>query len=154
MTAPFYPLLLVWFMFLSDDSPLLLSPNVFSAVVEVTIKRIVPTTSAPTATSPLPVILQRHALLSNATFAVDGDMEPDSVQLDYVVCAIQENMWLTTVHLHTFQSLKPPISLGLLQTSDRNSPRGILIELGVRMYEGGNVTVHILSHRVYLFSFL
>jgi hypothetical protein len=81
-------------------------------------------------------------------------MEPDSVRLDYVVCAIQEDTWLTTVRLHIFQSLRPPISLGLLQIPDRNSPRGVLIELGVRMYEGGNVTVHILSHHVYLFSFL
>jgi hypothetical protein len=58
-------------------------------------------------------------------------MEPDSVQLDYVVCAIQEDTWLMTVHLHTFQSLRPPISLDLLQTLDKNSPRGILIKLGV-----------------------
>jgi hypothetical protein len=131
MTAPFYLLPLVWSMFLSEDSQLLLSPNAFGAVVEVTIERIAPTTSAPTATSPPPVILWRHALLSNTTFAVDGDMEPDSAQLDYVVCAIQEDTWLTTVRLHTFQSLRPPISLGLLQTPDRNSPRGVLIELGV-----------------------
>jgi hypothetical protein len=141
-------------MFPFDDSLPLLSLNAFGAVVEVIIERTVPTTSVPTATSPLPVILQCHALLSNATFAVDGNMEPDSVQLDYVVCAIQEDTWLTTVRLCTFQSLRPPISLGLLQTPDRNSPRGILIELGVRLYEGGNVTVHILSHRIYLFSFL
>jgi hypothetical protein len=154
MIVPFYLPPPVWFMFPSDDSLPLLSLNVLGAVVEVIIERTAPTTSAPTATSPLPVILQRHALLFNATFAVDGDMEPDSVQLDYVVCAIQEDMWLTTVRLHTFQSLRPPMSLGLLQTPDRNSPRGILIELGVRLYKGGNVTVHILSHRVYLFSFL
>jgi hypothetical protein len=141
-------------MFPFDGSLPPLSPNVFGAVVEVIIERTVPTTSVPTATSPLPVILPHHALLSNATFAVDGDMEPDFVQLDYVVCAIQKDTWLMTVRLHTFQSLRPPISLGLLQTQDRNSPRGILIELGVRLYEGGNVTVHILSHHVYLFSFL
>jgi hypothetical protein len=141
-------------MFQSDASPLPPSPSVFGAIVEVTIERTAPTISAPTAMFPPPVILRRHALLSNATFVVDGDMEPDFVQLDYVVCAIQEDTWLTTVRLHTFQSPRPPISLGLLQTPDRNSPRGILIELGVRMYEGGNVTVHLLSHRVYLFSFL
>jgi hypothetical protein len=75
-------------MFLSDDSQLLLSPNAFGAVVEVTIERIAPTICAPTAMFPPPVILRRHALLSNATFVVDGDMEPDSVRLDYVVCAI------------------------------------------------------------------
>jgi hypothetical protein len=131
-----------------------LSLNVFSAIIEVIIERTVPTTSVPTATSLLPVILQHHALLSNATFAVDGDMEPDSVQLNYVVCAIQEDTWLMTVRLHTFQSLRPSISLDLLPTSDRNLPRGILIELGVQLYEGGNVTVHILSHCIYLFSFL
>jgi hypothetical protein len=130
------------------------SPSVFGAIVEVIIERIVQTTSAPNATSPLPVILPRHVLLSNATFVVDGNMEPDFVQLDNVVRAIQEDTWLTTVRLHTFQSLRPPISLGLLQTPDRNLPRGTLIELGVRLYEGGNVTVHILLHRVYLFSFL
>jgi hypothetical protein len=61
-------------MFLSDDSQLLLSPNAFGAVVEVTIERIAPTTSAPTAMSLPPVILRCHALLSNATFAVDGNM--------------------------------------------------------------------------------
>jgi hypothetical protein len=154
MTVLFCPLQLVLYMFQSDASPLPPSPSVFGAVVEVTIERTAPTISAPTAMFPPPVILRRHALLSNATFVVDGDMEPDSVQLDYVVCAIQEDTWLTTVHLHTFQSPRPPISLGLLQTPDRNSPRGILIELGVRMYEGGNVTVHLISHRVYLFSFL
>jgi hypothetical protein len=118
-------------MFLSDNSPPLPSPNAFGAIVEVIIERTVPTMSVPTATSPPPVILWCHALLSNATFAVNGDMEPDSVQLDYVVCAIQEDTWLTTVCLRTFQSLRPPISLGLLQTPDRNSPRGVLIELGV-----------------------
>jgi hypothetical protein len=118
-------------MFPFDDFLPPLSLNVFGAIVEVIIERTAPTTSAPTATSPPPVILQCHALLSNATFAVNGDMEPNSVQLDYVVCAIQEDMWLTTVRLHTFQSLRPPISLGLLQTPDRNSPRGVLIELGV-----------------------
>jgi hypothetical protein len=115
-------------MSLSDDFQLLLSPSAFGAVIEVIIERIAPTISAPIATSPPPVILRRHALLSNVTFAVDGDMEPDSAQLDYVVCAIQEDTWLTTVRLHTFQSLRPPISLGLLQTPDRNSPRGVLIE--------------------------
>jgi hypothetical protein len=44
--------------------------------------------------------------------------------------------------------------MGLLQTPGRNLPRGILIELGVRLYEGGNVTVQMLHHRMYLFSFL
>jgi hypothetical protein len=90
------------FMFPFDNSLPLLLPSVFGAVVEVIIKRTVPTIFAPTAMSPLPVILPHHVLLSNATFVVDGDMEPDSVQLDNMVCAIQEDTWLMTVHLHTF----------------------------------------------------
>jgi hypothetical protein len=154
MTNLSYQLPLILYMFPSIDSPLPPLPSVFGAVIEVTIKRTVPTISAPTVTFPLPVILPHLALLSNVTFVVDGNMEPDFVQLDSVVCAIQEDTWLTTVHLHTFQSPRSPIFMGLLQTLGRNLPRGILIELGVHLYEGGNVTVHMLHHHMYLFSFL
>jgi hypothetical protein len=131
MTNPYCLLPLALCTFPSADSLLPPSPNVFGAVIEVTIERTAPTMSAPTATFLPPAILPWLALLSNATFAVNGNMEPDFVQLDSVVCAIQEDTWLTTVHLHTFQSPRPPISMGLLQTPERNLPRGILIELGV-----------------------
>jgi hypothetical protein len=104
--------------------------------------------------SPLQVTLSPLVSLSNANFAVDGDMGPAFVLPDSVVCAIQEDMLLTIVHLHTFPLNRPPISTGPPLTQDRISPRGILIELGVRWYEGGNVTIHLLHHRVYLFSFL
>jgi hypothetical protein len=99
-------------------------------------------------------ILPPLALLSNVTFVVNGNIVLASVQPDSVVCTIQEDTLLTTVHLHTFPLNRPPIFMGLLPTWDRICPRGVLIELGVRWYEGGNVTIHILSHRVYLFSFL
>jgi hypothetical protein len=154
MISPFYQLPLTLYMFPSTDSPLLLSPNAFGAIVEVIIEKIAPTTSALTATSPPWVTLPQLVSLSNMTFVVTGDMALNSIQLDNVICAIQEDMWLTTVRLHTFQSLRPPISMGLLPTLDRSSSRGILIELGVHLYKGGNVTIHILHHHVYLFSFL
>jgi hypothetical protein len=80
-------------------------------------------------------------------------MGPTVVPTDSVICAIQEDMLLTTVHLHTFPLNRPPIFMGLPLTQDRNSPKGILIELGVRWYEGGNVMIHLLHHRVYLSLF-
>jgi hypothetical protein len=86
MTDLSYQLPLVLYMFPFIDSPLPPLPSVFGAVVEVTIKRTVPTISAPTVTFPLPVILPHLALLSNATSVVDGDMESNFVQLDSVVC--------------------------------------------------------------------
>jgi hypothetical protein len=104
--------------------------------------------------SPLQVTLPPLVLLSNATFAVDGDMGPAFVLPDSVVCAIQEDMLLTIVHLHTFPLNRLPISTGPPLTQDRISPRGILIKLGVRWYEGGSVTIHLLHHHIYLFSFL
>ena len=47
-----------------------------------------------------------------------------------------------------------PISLGIPLTRDRRLPHGVLIEPGVQLYEGGNVTVHLLSHGIFLLSFL
>jgi hypothetical protein len=154
MTNPFYQLPLTWCTLPFIDVLLPLSLNAFSTIVEVIIEKIALTTSVPTAMSLPQVTLPPPALLSNTTFAVVGNMELDFVLLDNVVCAIQEDMWLTTVHLHTFQSNRPPISMGLLPTPDKSSPRGVLIALGVRLYKGGNVTVHIVHHCVYLFSFL
>jgi hypothetical protein len=58
-------------------------------------------------------------------------MEPAFAQPDSVVCAIQEDTLLMIVHLHTFPLNRPPISMGLPLTQERNSLRGVLIELGV-----------------------
>ena len=46
-----------------------------------------------------------------------------------------------------------PISLGLPPRSNWNIPYGVLIEPGVRLYEGGNVMVCLLANSVFLFSF-
>jgi hypothetical protein len=108
------------------------SLSAFGVILEVTIEKIALTTSAQIASSLPRVTLPPLVLLSNATFVVDGDMGPAFVPSDSVVCAIQEDILLTTVHLHTFPLNRPPISMGLPLTQDRNSPRGVLIELGVR----------------------
>jgi hypothetical protein len=154
MTSQFYLPPPILFMFPFINAWLRPSPSAFSAAIQVTIEKIAPTLSALTVTPPPQVTLPPLVLLSNVTFVVVGNMVPNFVQFDSLVCTIQENMWLITVHLHTFQLNRPPISMGLIPTWDRNCHRGILIELGVRLYEGGNVTIHILHHCVYLFSFL
>jgi hypothetical protein len=81
--------------------------------------------------SPPLVILPLLVSLFNATFVVNGNMGPVSAQPDSVLCVIQEDMLLMAVHLHSFPLNRPPIFTGLLPTWDRNSLRGILIELGV-----------------------
>ena len=94
------------------------------------------------------------ASLFNVTFAVNGNIVPNSVQLDNVVCVIKEDTLLTTVCLHSFPLTRLPVSLGNLPTLDEELLAGILIEPGFWLYEGGNVTIFLLSHGLYLFSFL
>ena len=126
--------------------------SVFSALVEVIIEKIAPTTSAPIAISPLPVILKPLVCLSNATFAVAGDIVIGSVLPESVTYAIEEVMSLTTVQLTFFSWNRLPISLDLPLCLDRDLPSGVLIEPGVRLYEGGNVTVCLLTNGVFLLS--
>ena len=63
-------------------------------------------------------------------------------------------MSLTIARLLFFPLNRLPISLGIPLTQDRHLPHGVLIEPGVRLYEGGNVTVCLLSHGIFLLSFL
>ena len=116
--------------------------------------KIVPSTSALTATPPPQVTLKPLVYLPNATFAADGDIAPDFVPHECVTYVTEEATSLTIARLLFFPLNRPPISLGSLPTRDRLLPRGVLIEPGVRLYEGGNVTVHLLYHGIFLFSFL
>ena len=43
--------------------------------------------------------------------------------------------------------------LGIPLTLDRSSPHGVLIEPGVRLYKGGNATICLLTHGIFLLSF-
>ena len=92
--------------------------------------------------------------LPSATFVADGDIALDFVPLECVTYVIEEVMSLTIARLLFFPLNRLPISLGILPTRDRHLPRGVLIEPGVRLYEGGNVTVCLLYHGTFLFSFL
>ena len=66
---------------------------------------------------------------------------------------IEEATSLTIVCLMFFPLSRLPISLGIPLIRDRHLPHGILIEPGVRLYEGGNVTVYLLTHGIFLLSF-
>ena len=63
-------------------------------------------------------------------------------------------MSLTIVCLIFFPLSRLPISLEIPLTRDRRVPHGVLIEPGVRLYEGGNVTVFLLTNGIFLLSFL
>ena len=116
--------------------------------------KTVPSTSVLTATPPPQDTLKPLVCLPNATFAADGDIAPDFVPHKFVTYVTEEATSLTTARLLFFPLNRPPISLGNLPTRDRHLPRGVLIEPGVRLYEGGNVTVHLLYHGIFLFSVL
>ena len=116
--------------------------------------KTVPSTSVPTVTPPPQDTLKPLVYLPSATFATDGDIAPDFVPHEPVTYVIEEATSLTIARLLFFPLNRPPISLGTLQTWDRHLPRGVLIEPGVRLYEGGNVTVCLLHHGTFLFSFL
>ena len=92
--------------------------------------------------------------LPNATFVADGDIAPDFVPQECVTYVTAEATSLTIARLLFFPLNRLPISLGTPPTRDRHLPHGVLIEPGVQLYEGGNVTVYLLYHGTFLFSFL
>ena len=98
-------------MYLFPATLLPFSPNAFGALVEVTIERIVPRTSVPTAISLPPDILRQLVCLSNAVFAVDGDIVIDSVLPGSATYAIEEATSLMIVHLMFFPLSRLPIHI-------------------------------------------
>ena len=113
--------------------------------------RTAPSTPAPIATSLLQDTLRLLVCPHNATFVADGDIALDSVPLECVTYVIEEATSLTIARLLFFPLNRLPISLGIPLTRDRYLPHGVLIEPGVRLYEGGNVTVCLLYHGIFLF---
>ena len=113
-----------------------------------------PSTSALTATFPPQNTLKLLVCPPSATFVADGDIALDSVPLECVTYVIEEVTLLTIARLLFFPLNRLPISLGIPLTRDRRLPHGVLIEPGVRLYKGGNVTIHLLSHGIFLLSFL
>ena len=140
-------------MFPSLVTPPLLSLSAFGALAQVTIVRTAPSMSVPIATSPPLVTLRLLVCPPNATYVADGDIATDSVPLELVTYVIEEATSLTIVCLMFFPLSRLPISLGIPLIQDRCLPHGVLIEPGVRLYEGGNVTICLLTHGIFLLSF-
>ena len=140
-------------MSLSLVAPLPLLPNAFGALAQVTIVRTAPSMSVLTATSPPPDILRLLVCPSNATYVADGDRATNSVPLELLMYVIKEAMSLTIDHLMFFPLSRLSISLGIPLIWDRCLPHGVLIEPGVQLYEGGNVTICLLTHGIFLLSF-
>ena len=115
--------------------------------------KTVPSMSVPIAISQPPDILRQRVCLPNVTFAVDGDIATDFAPLELVTYVIEEVTSLTIVQLMFFPLSRPPISLGIPLPLDRGSPHGVLIEPRVRLYKGGNVTICLLTHGIFLLSF-
>ena len=141
-------------MFPSLVAPLPPSPSAFGALAQVTIARTAPSTSVPTAMSLPQDTLRLLVCPPNATYVADEDIATDSVPLELVTYVIEEAMLLTIVRLMFFPLSRLPISLGVHLTQDRCLPHGVLIEPGVRLYDGGNVTICLLTHGIFMFSFL
>ena len=140
-------------MFPSLVTPLPPSPSAFGALAQVTIARTAPSTSVPIATSPLPDTLRLLVCPPNVTYVAAGDIATDSVPLELVTYVIEEATSLMIVRLMFFPLSRLPISLGIPLIWDRCLPHGVLIKPGVRLYEGGNVTVCLLTHSIFLLSF-
>ena len=139
-------------MFPSLIAPLPPSLSAFSALAQVTIVKTVPSTSVPTATSPPPVTLRLLVCLPNMIYVANGDIATDSVPLELVIYVIEEVTLFKIVCLMFFPLSRLPISLGIPPTLDRSMPHGVLIEPGVRLYEGGNVKICLLYNGIFLFS--
>ena len=141
LTALVYsPPLLVYFLALMpfDLLPLALSQSAFGVIFSATIERIAHPTRVLIATYPHQDILPPLVFNSNVISVITGDIVIDSVPTESVVFAIPLDMSLMTVQLNIFL---PRSRLRSLEDFSSITTRGLVIEPGARLYEGGNVTI-------------
>ena len=100
--------------------------------------RTVPPIPVPIATYPLQVTPPLLVFDINVVSVITGDIAIDSVPTTPVEFAIPLGMSLMIVLLN----ISPPLScLQSLEDPSSLTTRGLVIEPGARMYEGGNVTI-------------
>ena len=124
-----------------DPLPLALSLSAFDVIFSATIERIAHPTCAPIATYPRWDILPPLVFNSNVISVITGDIMIDSVLTESVVFAIPLDTSLMTVQLNIFLPHSRPQSL---EDFSSVTTRGLIIEPGARLYEGGNVTILFL----------
>ena len=135
---------------LSAVDPHLPLPNAFGVMISAIIEKIAHSTSAPIVVNLPPDIPPLLVSLPNATFAVDGTMPLVSVRSESVEFVINMGMWQMIVRLRRFplnrQHIFTQVPLPLTQVPSN----GVLIEPGAQLYEGGNVTIFLLFHNLFL----
>ena len=150
MARVYSPLLLEYSLALMpfDLLPLVPLLSAFDVIFSATIKRTAHHIRAPTAIYPHRDILPLLVFDSNAISVVTGDIVTDSVPTESVVFVIPLATSLMTVQLNI---CLPHSRLRSLEDLNSVTSRGLIIEPGAQLYEGGNVTVLFPYHSVLLF---
>ena len=133
----------------------LLTPLAFNVMATVTIEKIAQTTSALTAALLTLAIHLASVSLSNVTSVTTGTTQLLTAPIATVEFVLPLGTLLTTVCLNVSRLPRPlpsmeghpPLPL------DSFAEQGLLIKSGIRLYEGGNVTIFILYPHILLFSY-
>ena len=134
---------------------LLLIPFAFSVMAMVTIEKIAQITSALTATLLTPAIHLASVSLSDVTSVATGATQLLTAPITTVEFVLPLGTSLITVRLNISLHSRPPPSMEEHPPLPLNSftEQRLLIESGIRLYEGGNVMIFILYPRILLFSY-
>ena len=119
-----------------------------------TIPKIVQTTPILIVTCPCQAIPLIFASQSDATSVVTGDIQTSSAPTATVEFAVILGISWIIVLLNVFlHSRQQPSMADLPLLLPRSfSMRGILVESGIQVYNGGNVTIFLLHSHILLFS--
>ena len=109
--------------------------------------RIAPPIPVPTATYLLQVTPPTLVFNTNVASVITGDIMTDSVPIAPVKFAIPLGTLLMTVQLNIFPPHSHPRSLEVPRSV---TTRGLVIEPGGQLYEGGNVTILFPYHSILL----
>ena len=126
------------------------SPSAFGVMISVIIEKIAHSTSAPIVVNLPPDTPPLLVSLPNATFAVNGATPIVSVRSESARFVINMGMWRMTVRLRCFPLNRRRIFTQVPLPLNQVLSNGVLIEPGAQLYEGGNVTIFLLSHNLFL----
>ena len=131
-----------------------LTQSVSTVIITATIAKIVQTTPVLIVTHPRQAIPLVFALQSDVTSVVTGDIQTSSAPTTTVEFAVTlGTLWiivLLNIFLHPRQ--QPSMADLPLLLPRSFSMRGILVESGIHVYNGGNITIFLLHSRILLFS--
>ena len=128
--------------------------SVSTVIVMATIAKIVQTTPVLIVTHPRWAIPLVFASQSNVTSVITGDIQTSSAPTTTVEFAVTlGTSWiivLLNIFLHPKQQ---PSMVDLSLPLPRSfSTRGILVKLGIQVYDGGNVTIFLFHPHILLLS--